>query len=110
MRKQKHDLEDAIQCPMEAALDVVGGKWKGIILFRLDEGTKRFNELSRLLCKITARSLTKQLRELEADGLITRKVYAEVPPRVEYSLAQKGRDVLPALALLKDWGETHLMQ
>lgn len=110
MRKQRHGTTDAIQCPMEAALDVVGGKWKGIILFRLSEDTKRFNELSRLLCKITARTLTKQLRELESDGLISRRIYAQVPPKVEYSLTDKGRAVLPALELLKEWGSSHVLE
>jgi len=109
MRKQRHQVEDIIFCPVEATLDIMGGKWKGIILFRLGEGTKRFNELSRLLCKITPRTLTKQLRELEADGLIHRKVYAEVPPKVEYRLTEMGQSLIPVLSALKEWGEVNII-
>jgi DNA-binding HxlR family transcriptional regulator len=94
---------------MEATLDLIGGKWKGVILFRLLEGTKRFGELRRLLCKITQRSLTQQLRELEADGLVARKVYAEVPPRVEYSLTPRGHSLEPVLAALMEWGNAHAL-
>ncbi len=89
-------------------MDIIGGKWKGLILYRLDEGTKRFNELNRMLCKITPRTLTKQLRELEADGLIRRKVYPQVPPKVEYDLTERGRTLIPALEALTQWGLTHL--
>ncbi len=92
---------------MEATLDLIGGKWKGVILFRLGEGTKRFNELQKLLERVTPRSLTRQLRELESDGLIKRKVYAEVPPKVEYSLSDKGRTLGPVIRALIDWGNTH---
>lgn len=109
MRKQRHDADRVIECPMEATLDLIGGKWKGVILFRLLEGTKRFGELRRLLCKITQRSLTQQLRELEADGLVARKVYAEVPPRVEYSLTPRGHSLEPVLAALMEWGNAHAL-
>lgn len=108
MRKQRHGLNDALECPMEATLDLIGGKWKGVILFRLDEKMRRFNELERLVCKISPRTLTKQLRELENDGLVNRKVYAEVPPRVEYRLTPKGETLRPVLAALRMWGEGHL--
>lgn len=108
MRKQRHLLEDALVCPMETALDLIGGKWKGVILMRLAEGTHRFNELSRLVCKISPRSLTKQLRELEADGLVRRTVYAEVPPKVEYDLTDRGRTLLPAMEALRLWGAAYL--
>jgi DNA-binding HxlR family transcriptional regulator len=109
MRKQRHNREDLEACPMEATLDLIGGKWKGVILFRLSQRMYRFNELNRTVCQITARSLTKQLRELEADGLVTRTVYAEVPPRVEYTLTEKGRSLTPILALMKEWGETFVL-
>lgn len=107
MRKQRHAIDAAIECPMEATLDLIGGKWKGVILFRLLEGTKRFGELRRLLCKITQRTLTQQLRQLEADQLISRLVYAEVPPKVEYSLTARGRSLEPVLQALYHWGSDH---
>lgn len=109
MRKQRHSLKEVEACPMEATLDLIGGKWKGVILARLSERMYRFNELNRILCTVTARSLTKQLRELEADGLVHRKVYAEVPPRVEYTLTQRGRSLTPILDAMKTWGETHVL-
>lgn len=108
-RKQRHDESHLYNCPMEATLDLIGGKWKGVILFRLGEGTKRFNELQKLLKRVTPRSLTRQLRELESDGLIVRKVYAEVPPKVEYSLSDKGRTLGPVIGALIDWGNTHAL-
>ncbi len=109
MRKQRHNLADTQQfCPMEATLDLIGGKWKGVILFRLSEGTLRFNELSRLVCKISPRSLTKQLRELESDGLVRRTVYAEVPPKVEYELTEWGHSLKPVLETLINWGDAYL--
>jgi len=109
MRKQKHQLSDVTNCPMEATLDLIGGKWKGVILFRLSEKTHRFNQLGRIICKITARTLTKQLRELERDGLIRRTVYAQVPPKVEYDLTEKGKSLEPVLIALKQWGEAHAL-
>jgi DNA-binding HxlR family transcriptional regulator len=109
MRKQRHDLADAGACPMEIALDYVGGKWKGVILFRLAGGPVRFAALQRLLCRITARTLTQQLREMEQDGLVIRTVYAEVPPRVDYALTPAGRALIPALTLLKEWSETQVL-
>jgi DNA-binding HxlR family transcriptional regulator len=95
-------------CPVEGALDVIGGKWKGVVLYHLLDGTKRFNELRRSMPGVTQRMLTRQLREMEADGLIHRKVYAEVPPRVEYSLTEKGDSLRAIIVALKDWGETHV--
>lgn len=104
-RKQKHT--DYGNCPIEAALDVIGGKWKGVILHRLLERTYRFNELKRTIPRITQRMLTTQLRELERDGMISRKVFAEVPPRVEYSINKKAKALSGALQLLLDWGEKY---
>lgn len=92
-------------CPVEAALDVIGNKWKGIILFHLTGGTKRFNELKRLIPDVTQRVLTLQLRELEDDEVIHRLVYPEVPPKVEYSLTSLGQDLTPILMALREWGE-----
>ena len=94
-------------CPVEAALALIGGKWKGIALYHLMGGTLRFNEIRRRIPGVTQRMLTTQLRELEADGLIARVVYPEVPPRVEYSLSVKGRTLEPVIMALKSWGETH---
>lgn len=108
-RKQRHDESHVFNCPMEATLDLIGGKWKGVILFRLSEQTRRFNELQKLLLRVTPRSLTRQLRELEADGLIHRKVYAEVPPKVEYSLTDKGRTLEPVIKALINWGNEHVL-
>jgi len=106
-RKQKHiDYEN---CPIEACLDMIGGKWKGVILNRLLDKTRRFNELKRTIPRITQRMLTTQLRELERDKLITRKVFAEIPPRVEYSLSQKGRSLEPILNALLEWGKRNAL-
>jgi DNA-binding HxlR family transcriptional regulator len=97
-------------CPVEAALEMFGGKWKGMILYHLLDGPIRFNALQRMVGSVTQRMLTKQLRELEACGLVRRTVYAEVPPRVEYSLTPKGQTLAPILRALRDWGQQHAMQ
>ncbi len=107
MRKQRH--KEYINCPVEATLDIIGGKWKGVILFLLLDGTKRFGELQKLLFKVTQRTLTNQLRELEADGLVHRKVYAQVPPKVEYSLTERGRSLRPVLVAMKRWGNAYIL-
>ena len=96
-------------CPAEAALDVIAGKWKGMLIFHLLGGTRRFNQLQRMCPGINQRMLTKQLRELESDGLIVRTVYAEVPPRVEYSLSAKGRSLEPVIGALKAWGDANVL-
>jgi DNA-binding HxlR family transcriptional regulator len=98
----------AAGCPVEATLDLIDGKWKGVILYHLLEDTVRFNELGRRLSRITQRMLTRQLRELEAAGLIHREVYPEVPPRVEYSLTKLGRSLEPILRSLWSWGNTYI--
>jgi len=85
-------------------LEVLGGKWKGLILFYLRDNTRRFNELKRLMPNITQRMLTKQLRELEADKIVHRKVFQEIPPKVEYSLTNFGLTLTPILAALQEWG------
>lgn len=96
-------------CPVEAMVEVIGGKWKGVILYHLLDGTKRFNELKRLKPNITQRMLTLQLRELEADGIIHREVYREVPPKVEYSLTELGKSLRPVILLMMEWA-THNME
>lgn len=97
-------------CPIEACLEVIGGKWKGGILHYLLDGPRRFGELRRHLPLVTQRMLTNQLRELEQAGVITRTVYAEVPPRVEYALTEHGRRLGPILALMREWGDGYLDQ
>ncbi|WP_020671541.1 winged helix-turn-helix transcriptional regulator [Amycolatopsis nigrescens] len=91
-------------CTIEAAMEVVGGKWKLAILKNLLPGVRRFGELKRAMPTVTARMLTRQLRELEADGLIRREVYPEVPPKVEYSLTEVGRSLEKIALELEEWG------
>lgn len=95
-------------CAVEAALSLIDGKWKGVVLYHLLEGTHRFNEIRRRIPNVTQRMLTNQLRELEADGLILRTVYPEVPPKVEYSLTARGRSLEPVIAALKAWADAHV--
>ncbi|EGA91271.1 hypothetical protein GPDM_00340 [Planococcus donghaensis MPA1U2] len=95
-------------CPVAGTLDVIGGKWKGVILFHLLEDKKRFNELKRLNSGITQRMLTLQLRELEADGIIHREVYPVIPPKVEYSLTDFGQSLKPIVLLMREWGEEYM--
>ena len=95
-------------CPVEAAVDVFGGKWKSQILWWLQERTWRFAELRRQIPGITEKMLTQQLRELEADGIVERRVYATVPPKVEYSLTEYGWSLKRALRAICDWGRNHM--
>ena len=104
-RFDHYDCSDG--CPVEAALEQIAGKWKGLIIYHLMDGTLRFNELSRRVGDVTQRSLTKQLRELEADGIVRREVFAVVPPKVEYSLTDKGRRLRDAIEALREWGAQH---
>jgi DNA-binding HxlR family transcriptional regulator len=96
------------ECALEAAMDVIGGKWKGIILYHLLDKTMRYNDIKRIMPKITARILTNQLRELERDGLVQREIFPEVPPRVEYSLTELGLSLRPIILLLSEWGESNI--
>lgn len=91
-------------CPMELTLDLIGGKWKSLILWHLGENTLRFSELKKALPKITQKMLTQQLRELEQDELVTRFIYTQVPPKVEYSLTDAGKTLLPLLMTMYQWG------
>ncbi|MBW2187896.1 MAG: helix-turn-helix transcriptional regulator [Deltaproteobacteria bacterium] len=92
------------RCTVAVTLEVIGGKWKSLVLWHLREKTLRFSQLQRRLARVTQKMLTQQLRDLERDGLVHRQVYAEVPPRVEYSLTDLGRSVIPILNLMCDWG------
>ncbi|HYM09950.1 MAG TPA: helix-turn-helix domain-containing protein [Bryobacterales bacterium] len=95
------------KCPAEATLQVIGGRWKTLILWNLFLGTKRFSELLRAMDGITQKMLTQQLREMERDGVVHRKVYPEVPPRVEYSLTPLGESLKPVVAAMCKWGMAH---
>ena len=94
-------------CPVETTLTLIGDKWKVLILRDLLTGTKRFGELKRSLGGVSQKVLTAQLRAMEESGLVERKVYAEVPPRVLYSLTDVGRSLLPVIDAMADWGETY---
>jgi len=94
-------------CPVEVTLEKIGGKWKPLILWHLRARTLRFRELAREIPNITEKMLTEKLRELEADGLVHREVYRQVPPRVEYSLTSYGRGLDGILQQLCDWGKQH---
>jgi len=108
MPRVGHDrLDCSPGCSVEATLQFIDGKWKGVILYHLLEGTLRFNEIRRRLPNVTQRMLTNQLRELERDGFLVRKVFAEVPPRVEYSVTARGRSLEPVILALKAWGDAH---
>ncbi len=96
------------QCPLTAALTAIGGKWSLICLYWLDLGTRRFNELQRLMPDISHKVLTTTLRGLEREGLISRTVYAEVPPRVEYCISNHGETVRPIIQAVRAWGNEHL--
>lgn len=102
------DLRSAKNCPVETTIEVIGGRWKCPIIHQLLDGTKRFNELRRAIPEASQRMLTKHLRELESDGLIERKVFAEVPPRTEYSLTAIGLSLEPVLAAMADWSIENL--
>lgn len=107
-RFERYDCSDG--CPVEATLELIGGKWKGVVLYHLLDGVMRFNELQRAVGAVTQRMLTKQLRELEEAGLVARKVYPVIPPKVEYSLTEKGRTLEPILLALRDWGTEHVLE
>ena len=109
-QRTRHTSYQMPACPVEATLELIGGKWKGIVLFYLLDGKLRFSELKRRIGCVTQRMLTKQLRELEATGLVNRIVYAEVPPKVEYELTKEGKSLKPILNALKKWGDSHALK
>jgi DNA-binding HxlR family transcriptional regulator len=103
MRKQWH-IENTVDCPLVAAVNIVGGKWKPIILHMLSEETMRFGQLQRAIPPVSQKMLTQQLRELEADGVVHRALYPGKPPRTEYSLTARGASLRPILQALYAWG------
>ena len=107
--KDSECTDNAFNCPVEATLSVIGGKWKVVILFHLTHsGTHRFAELRRKIPGVSERMLTQQLRELERDGVVHREVYPEVPPKVEYSLTKYGESLGQITKIMCDWGKKHM--
>ncbi|OCI90874.1 HxlR family transcriptional regulator [Agrobacterium sp. 13-626] len=100
--------KETYNCPVEATVDVAGGKWKPVIIYHLLDGPKRFGELRRMTGDPSQRSITMQLRQLEDDGIVNREVFAEVPPRVEYSLTEFGKTLWPVLRAMKEWGDSFM--
>ena len=101
-------MEQKHNCPVAATLELIGGKYKALILWHLSEGKLRFSELHKLVRGATPKMLTQQLRELETNQLIHREVFAVIPPKVEYSLTETGRSLLPILVAMRDWGADYL--
>lgn len=103
-------FNEKVACPMTATLEYIGGRWKCIILYYLTTGTKRFGEIAVRIPTISRKVLTQQLKELERDGLILRKQYKEIPPRVEYSLTDLGKSLSPVFKAMSNWGKTHILK
>lgn len=103
-----HNCKSGYNCPVEATLELIGGKYNALILWHLIDGTRRFGELRSLIPQATPKMLTQQLRELEADGLLTRTVYPVVPPKVEYTISEFGQTIVPLLRSMFDWGADYL--
>lgn len=102
------ELENKSTCPVASTLEMIGGKYKALILWHLSDSTLRFSELRKKIGSATAKMLTQQLRELEAQELVKRKVYPVIPPKVEYSLTELGKSLLPILVAMRDWGADYL--
>ena len=101
-------MEAKTICPVESTLELIGGKYKALILWHLSEKTLRFSQLQKQMASATAKMLTQQLRELESQHLIHREVFPVIPPKVEYSLTELGRSLLPILVAMRDWGASYL--
>lgn len=101
-------MESTNYCPVSATLDLIGGKYKALILWHLAENKLRFSQLNKLIPSATPKMLTQQLREMEAQDLVHREVFPVVPPKVEYSLTDLGRSLMPVLVSMRDWGATYL--
>ena len=103
----KISFDDLSDCPVTATMRLIGGKWKILILHLINNDINRFGKMNMMLRDISKQMLTAQLRELENDGMIERKIYAEIPPRVEYFLSEKGRSLMPVIDAMRIWGEEH---
>jgi DNA-binding HxlR family transcriptional regulator len=101
----RRNVKKTVSCPVEATIAAIGGRWKVLVIYHLLEGKRRFGELTRLLGGVSARTLARQLRELEECGVIDREVHQQVPPKVEYSLTPLGRELEPVLYAMHAWGE-----
>lgn len=102
------DLDnDPDKCPIARCMDVIGGKWTLLLLFRIANGMNRFGALQRGVPNISKQVLTMELRELEANGLLHRQVFAEIPPRVEYTVSAKGESLFPIINAMREWADTH---
>lgn len=101
--QNRHATTEGWHCPAERTLDFLSGKWRPMVIYWLMEGPLRFNELQRRLGAITHRTLSKTLKEMEADGLVQRKDYGEIPPRVDYTLTDRGRSLKPVLQAMEEW-------
>lgn len=106
------NMEDSrgnLECPVAAMLEIIGGKWKPLILYYLTFGTRRFGEIAARIPAVSRKVLTEQLKELEKDGLIVRKQYKEIPPRVEYSLTELGKSLSSVFDEMASWGKTNIL-
>lgn len=103
-------FNENVACPMTATLEYIGGRWKCIILYYLTTGTRRFGEIAVRIPAISRKVLTQQLKELERDGLILRRQYKEIPPRVEYSLTELGKSLSPVFKAMSNWGKQHILK
>ena len=101
-------MQEQENCPVESTLELIGGKYKALILWHLSDSTLRFSELRKAISGATAKMLTQQLRELETQKLVHREVFPVIPPKVEYSLTETGRSLLPILVAMRDWGAEYL--
>ncbi|MBW4633203.1 MAG: helix-turn-helix transcriptional regulator [Iphinoe sp. HA4291-MV1] len=108
--KAEAEIHSRLTCEVETTLRVIGGRWKVLIIRELMDGVKRFGQLQRALDGITQKMLTQQLREMEEDGIIHRKVYPQIPPKVEYSLTPLGESLQPILYAMHEWGIKHLSE
>jgi DNA-binding HxlR family transcriptional regulator len=94
-------------CPVDLTLSVIGGRWKGLVFWSLRDGSKRFGELKKLLVGINDKMLTQVLRDLESNGVISRKVFEVIPPKVEYTLTEEGEKLLPVMKMMAEWGKKY---